>query len=559
MSHRPASFASEYSYSVSTVWKKSVVAIEKESKLAINMLKSCSFYSNVEIPRGLLDQGFGTEGWISWQFMLETVLTFIAVDRVDDQVATLRSYSMIRRDRSDSISLHPLLHTWIRDHMDLESQKCQALEALRILTAAIHQDDDLSRTKYDCQFERRVMIHAESLWFHSQRLWPMEIVSQVPAKYWNTFACLFQAQGIYTTAELLYDRALRSAEAKTPIDDQEMFLVCQQFGKLRRLQGRTEEGRLLFQRILDAHKAGVKVSSSVLARAEMGMGVIAHNTRDYGTAEKLFLQALQTAMTFASSGDAEIDIIKSNLCTTYNRQKKFENAEAMYEQVLEGQKRKGLEHPNTLRTLQNLGVCLGHQAKYGEAQEIFQTVYQQRRRILGVDHPATLRTLHNLGWVHECQRLFDQAEKYYREAIEGRERALGENHLDTCRSIRCLAEVYLSNSQKLQAKVLFTKALRRLEEQEDATRDADIREIRKALEELDLEEDKSPLQGPKEELVDTEVSTIAEKDKGMVQAVKKEIEEKVRIIDSEETVTSESTGRPSRDEPMSHSKRPAPT
>ena len=68
---------------------------------------------------------------------------------------------------------------------------------------------------------------------------------------------------------------------------------------------------------------------------------------------------------------------------------------------------------------------------------------EARRRVLGDEHPDTLRSIDNLAGVLASQGKYEQAEVYYREALEDRRRVLGDEHPDTLSSIYYMANVLL--------------------------------------------------------------------------------------------------------------------
>jgi hypothetical protein len=57
----------------------------------------------------------------------------------------------------------------------------------------------------------------------------------------------------------------------------------------------------------------------------------------------------------------------------------------------------GLEHPDTLATMNNLGTSLGYQGKHAEAEQMQRELLELQRRVLGPEHPETLATTSNHG------------------------------------------------------------------------------------------------------------------------------------------------------------------
>jgi hypothetical protein len=56
----------------------------------------------------------------------------------------------------------------------------------------------------------------------------------------------------------------------------------------------------------------------------------------------------------------------------------------------------GKEHPETLRTANNLALNLAHQRKHAEAEKMLEAAWEVSRRVLGDAHPRTLTTAQSL-------------------------------------------------------------------------------------------------------------------------------------------------------------------
>ncbi|KAG5744122.1 hypothetical protein H9Q70_013176 [Fusarium xylarioides] len=59
----------------------------------------------------------------------------------------------------------------------------------------------------------------------------------------------------------------------------------------------------------------------------------------------------------------------------------------------------GLEHPDTLTSVNNLGLVLQDQGKYEEAEEMHRRSLEGSEKTLGPEHPDTLTSVNNLGLV----------------------------------------------------------------------------------------------------------------------------------------------------------------
>ena len=57
----------------------------------------------------------------------------------------------------------------------------------------------------------------------------------------------------------------------------------------------------------------------------------------------------------------------------------------------------GVEHPDTLRAMENLAIIYHSLGKYTEAEKLWISVLDTRNRILGVEHPDTINTMSHLA------------------------------------------------------------------------------------------------------------------------------------------------------------------
>ena len=57
----------------------------------------------------------------------------------------------------------------------------------------------------------------------------------------------------------------------------------------------------------------------------------------------------------------------------------------------------GREHPDTLTSVNNLGLVLDSQGKYEEAEAMHRRALEGYEKVLGREHPDTLTSVSNLG------------------------------------------------------------------------------------------------------------------------------------------------------------------
>ncbi|OAL56153.1 hypothetical protein IQ07DRAFT_558137 [Pyrenochaeta sp. DS3sAY3a] len=150
----------------------------------------------------------------------------------------------------------------------------------------------------------------------------------------------------------------------------------------------------------------------------------------------------------------------NNLGLVLESQGKYEEAEAMHLRALAiREKALGREHPDTITSVSHLGSVLESQGKYEEAEAMHRRALEGCENVLGREHPDTLTSVSKLGSVLERQGKYEQAEAMHRRALEGREKALGREHPNTLTSVSKLGSVLERQGKYEEAEAMHRRAL----------------------------------------------------------------------------------------------------
>ncbi len=162
-------------------------------------------------------------------------------------------------------------------------------------------------------------------------------------------------------------------------------------------------------------------------------------------------------------GDEHPDTLVSinNMGILLRGQGKLPEAEPYHREALETSRRTlGEEAPLTLGCMNNMGLLFQSQGKLSEAEPYYRKALEARRRTLGDEHPETLASISNLGVLLLDQGKLSEAESYYREALEASRRTQGDEHLDTLGCIQGMG-ILLRNQGKLsEAEPYYREALK---------------------------------------------------------------------------------------------------
>ena len=140
------------------------------------------------------------------------------------------------------------------------------------------------------------------------------------------------------------------------------------------------------------------------------------------------------------------------------------NAEMFYLAALENLQNAGPEDPRLAATLNTLAVLYHAQKKYAQAEPLYQQVLKLLEQTIGPDHPTLATTLNNLAVVYEAQDKYAEAALLYQRAMALIERTLGpdhpnlavalDNYADLLRKMQREAE---AESAEARAKAIWAK------------------------------------------------------------------------------------------------------
>jgi serine/threonine protein kinase len=118
----------------------------------------------------------------------------------------------------------------------------------------------------------------------------------------------------------------------------------------------------------------------------------------------------------------------------------------------------GHRDPDTLVSLNAIGIDAYYQGHYDEAEKIFGELLQLRREVSGNENRDTLGTIGNLSAVYQVQGRYAEAEPLQRELLETRRRVFGPEYADTIESMQLLANTLNSEHKLAESEKLLRDA-----------------------------------------------------------------------------------------------------
>jgi len=116
-----------------------------------------------------------------------------------------------------------------------------------------------------------------------------------------------------------------------------------------------------------------------------------------------------------------------NLANVYRAQGRHAEAERLYRETLDGERRVlGEDHPQRLAAANDFAALFKDQGRYAESAALYRETLDRERRVLGEDHPETAGTLYSLGSLNALRGSRVEALDWLGQAV-----AHGYAHADT--------------------------------------------------------------------------------------------------------------------------------
>ena len=303
---------------------------------------------------------------------------------------------------------------------------------------------------YAGQYKKAERLFNEIIALH-RRHYP-EIVGGLP-RYMGCLSLVYKRMGRYEEAEQLIVEMWKFDEALwDPVWKREARPFQDHMADIYVYQGRYEEADQMYTEMMEKEyplhgdRVYTWMSMEGWPRLYITQG-------RYEEAENFLIKGVQSRQReLVSEAHPNTLIFINCLGVLRTKQKQYEEAEAIFEEVLEARKRRlGPDHPSTLETINDFGVLRREQKRYNEAESLLRQALDARQNELGTDHPACFESMHELAVLYKEQGDYDKSEPLLLKAIEGRRLKLGGQHPHTQESMKNLIDLYESWNKPDQA------------------------------------------------------------------------------------------------------------
>ncbi|KAJ7888011.1 hypothetical protein B0H13DRAFT_2277448 [Mycena leptocephala] len=443
----------DYELTVYTTWQ---ISFEQLSKVAARFLQLCSLLHHDSIPETIFEQAAKSSIYSNeqeaqtLQEARKFLQNFLSVSGTWDPqhfmdiIGEIRAYSLIdRHDISDTLSIHPLVHSWCRHTLDDEpiARECMT----NIVGMSIRFTDDAYL------FRIGLMSHIDSLIQD-----PMTIKSVFQTEYTR----VYYDSGRFTEAESLTVMVLEKRKQLLGADHPDTLLAMGNLAATYRKLGRYQEAEPLESIVLEKRKQVLGADHPETLMAMANLACTYHKLGRYQEAEPLDSIVLEKRKQLLGADHPDTLLAMGNLAATYRKLGRYQEAEPLESIVLEKRKQVlGADHPDTLLAMANLATTYRELGRYQEAEPLEGIVLEKRKQLLGPDHPHTLLAMANLAATYRALGRYQEAEPLESIVLEKRKQLLGADHPETLSAIANLAGTYYELGRYKEAEPLESNVL----------------------------------------------------------------------------------------------------
>ena len=179
-----------------------------------------------------------------------------------------------------------------------------------------------------------------------------------------------------------------------------------------------------------------------------GFAIAFHENGRLQEAMKLRKKVLEARQRSVRSEHPDTLRTMNNLANNYSDLGRKQEAMKLRQTTLEARQwTLGSEHSDTLYTMNSLAISYSDLGRKQEAMELNETVLKAHQRTLGSEHPDTLRTMNNLAISYSDLGRKQEAMKLRQTTLEARQRTLGSEHSTTLLAMDNLAIFKLNEGE----------------------------------------------------------------------------------------------------------------
>lgn len=389
----------------------------------------------------------------------------------------------------DTYSMHPLVHTWVRERPESIAAQAVWCQAAATTLARSILLPPLANTEADEDFRRDLMPHVDHVRQCEQtilkriasnqkrrrRPWPVlrpqfdrsRLVQLAKFGYIYAQCGLWHdAEEVLTIVYKFLTNALGMQDPMTIHVSLFLSLICRQLDKL-------SEAAVLQDKAMEACITLWGEDDLQTLEVTDALGVIRWQQGRFSEAGKLHKRAFEGFAKVKGLQDPDTLRAKGNVGRILSKNCEYDEAIKVHSETVSGLKQRlGPSHHDTLSAMDDLAMSHLERSIYnataGEdlphAHRIILEVFELRKKRLGKDHPLTLWATANLARVKSGQGHRSEAESLFRAGILVAERNIGPTHIGTLYGKTYLGHVLLCQKRYAEAETLLVSVVKACEE-----------------------------------------------------------------------------------------------
>ncbi|KAJ7862029.1 hypothetical protein B0H14DRAFT_517745 [Mycena olivaceomarginata] len=412
----PEQSQDSYKWTVYTTWQ---ISFQKLSKAAARFLQLCSLLHHDSIPEEMFEQA------TTWTSDNGEESTW-DIQHFLDIVAEIEGYSLIERNAVDTLSIHPLVHSWCKKTLDDEPVAWECITDIMGMSIRLASDAYL--------FRIGLISHVNTLIQDPGTIKPM---------FQANYARVYYDSGRFKEAEVLDSLMLEKQKQLLGADHPDTLWSMANLAITYHRLGRYSEAGPLESLVLEKRKQLLGADHPDTLWAMANLAATYRKLGRYPEAEPLDSLVLEKRKQLLGADHPDTLWAMANLAATYHELGRYPEAEPLDSLVLEKRKQLlGADHPDTLGAMANLAATYWQLGRYPEAEPLESLVLEKRKQLLGADHPDTLWSMANLAATYRELGRYPEAEPLDSLVLEKRKQLLGADHPDTLGAMANLAATY---------------------------------------------------------------------------------------------------------------------
>ena len=256
-------------------------------------------------------------------------------------------------------------------------------------------------------------------------------------------------------------REIRSWLEGTP-QPELVYEVAREWGDLALSLGEFDEARHAYRDIALPAARLHHTSQEVLA-IKQALATVATEAGDFGDAIEILKDATEEAERVLGADHPDTLRSRNNLALAYRAAGRLNDALPLFEETLNAQTQLlGPNHPHTLTSRNNLALAYRAAGRLNDATPLFEETLTTREELLGPNHPHTLISRNNLATAYQAAGRLNDALPLFEETLNAQTQLLGPNHPHTLTSRNNLANAYQAAGRLNDAIPLHEETLKAL-------------------------------------------------------------------------------------------------